>query len=157
MTSANGSTTSRRLLVPSPDPPPPILSLKPTLVDRNAWNWVDREGQDAAALSGLLEEFVDYFNGRYAWTTEQTIPPCWALHGALVEEITTLMWSRWAAFESDDADPTAAQVWHTYYLPGFLTRVTMWLGGHGAAECRSGNHEQSRLPKARSDHRQAGS
>ncbi len=35
MTSANGSTTTgRRLLVPSPDPAPPILSLKPTLVDR---------------------------------------------------------------------------------------------------------------------------
>jgi hypothetical protein len=74
---------------------------------------------------------VDYFNARYAWTTEHTIPPCRALHSALIEEITTLIWSRWAAFQSDEADPTTAHVRHTYYLPGFLTRVTTWLGGHG--------------------------
>jgi hypothetical protein len=146
MTAANGSAgTTRRPIVPAPDPAPPVLSLKPPLVDRNGWNWVDRHGQDAAALSGLLGEFIEYFNARYAWTTEHLIPRCWALHGALIEEITTLMWSRWSAFESQDATPEAAEAWHTYYLPGFLARVNMWLGSHAAAECRAGNHEHSAI------------
>ena len=95
--------------------------------------------------AALLEQFVAYFNGRYAWTTDHVIPPCWVLHGALIEEITTLMWSRWSAFESSDATPEAAQAWHTYYLPGFLTRVNIWLGNHAAAECRSGNHQPSSI------------
>jgi hypothetical protein len=153
MTTANGSTTTARTItVPSPDAAPPLLSVKPPLVDRNGWNWVKREGRDAAALAGLVEEFVEYFNARYAWTTEHLIPPCWTLHGALIEEITTLMWSRWSAFESEDGTPEAAETWHTYYLPGFLARVNSWLGNHAAAECRSGNHERSRLSKARPRH-----
>jgi hypothetical protein len=117
--------------------------VQPPLIERNGWNWANREDPDARLLSGLIEEFVEYFNARYAWTTEHLIPPCWALHGALVEEITTLMWSRWAAFESTDATPVAHETWHTYYLPGFLARVNMWLGNHAAAECRSGNHQPS--------------
>ncbi len=48
------------------------------------------------------------------------MPPRWAAHGALVEELTTLMWARWPAFEGPAATPEAAQTWHTYYLPGFL-------------------------------------
>ncbi len=65
-------------------------------------------------------EFVAYLNARYAWGTEHTMPPRWAAHGALVEELTTLMWARWSAFEGPAATPEAAQTWHTYYLPGFL-------------------------------------
>ena len=141
MTAGNGSTGSpRRAVGLVPDPTPPELSLEPPLVDRNGWDWVDRDGQVATALAGLLEKFVEYFNARYAWTTEHLIPPCWAAHGALIEEITTLMWSRWSAFESPAGSPEAAQTWHTYYLPGFLARVNMWLGSAGA-ECRAGNHQ----------------
>jgi hypothetical protein len=144
MTTANVSAgTARRPSVPGPDPAAPVLSLNPPLVDRNGWNWVNREAQDTTALARLVGKFVDYFNARYAWTTDHRIPPCWALHGALVEEITTLMWSRWSAFESKDGTPEAAETWHTYYLPGFLARVNMWLGNHAAAECRSGNHQPS--------------
>ena len=110
MTALNGSTGNpRRAVGVVPDPAPPELSLEPPLVDRNGWDWVDRDGQVATALAGLLEKFVEYFNARYAWTTEHLIPPCWAAHGALIEEITTLMWSRWSAFESPHATPEAAQ------------------------------------------------
>jgi hypothetical protein len=145
-TSANGSAgADRSPIVPSPHPAPPTLKVKPPLVERNGWNWVDREGTEARQLSGLLSQFVTYFNARYAWTTDHVIPPCWVLHGALVEEITTLMWSRWSAFESSDATPEAAQTWHTYYLPGFMARVNAWLGNHAAAECRSGSHQPSSI------------
>jgi hypothetical protein len=147
MTAVNTTTGSARAAMTLvPNPSPPALGLEQALVEGSPWNWVDRHGQVEAALAGLLETFVEYFNARYAWTTEHTIPPCWARHGALVEELTTLMWSRWSAFEAPKATVEAAQVWHTYYLPGFLGRVNGWLGTHTAAECRSGKHQQPRTP-----------
>ena len=145
MTATNGPTkTTPPAVALSPDPAPPALRLKPPLVDANAWNWAKREGHVATALAALLGEFVEYFNARYAWTPDHLIPPCWARHGALIEELTTLMWSRWSAFQSPHATPEAAQTWHTYYLPGFLARVNTWLGS-AAADCRSGNHEPSSI------------
>lgn len=146
MTAANGTAPARRSALARPDPAPPGLSIDPPLVDGNPWNWVGRVSSEAKLLGAIAEEFVEYFNARYAWTTDHLIPPCWPLHGALVEEITTLMWSRWSAFQSDEATPEAAQAWHTYYLPGFQARINLWLGSHVAAECRAGNHEPSRLP-----------
>jgi hypothetical protein len=118
------------------------------MVGRNGWNWVDRHGDEAATMAELLHGLVAYFNDRYAWTADHLIPVCWARHGALVEEITTLMWSRWSAFESPDATAEAARSWHTYYLPGFLARVNTWLGSAGP-ECRAGHHEPSAIPERR--------
>ena len=113
-------------------------------MEGHPWNWANRASEDEAILADIARQFVAYFNHRYAWTTEHLIPLCWARHGALVEEVTTLMWSRWSAFESAEATPEAAEAWHTYTLPGFLARVDMWLGSAGA-ECRSGNHEPSTI------------
>jgi hypothetical protein len=103
MTITNSS--AGRPTVSGPEPPPPALSLDTPPLDGNGWNWVNRRDRDATLLAGLLEEFVEYFNGRYAWPTEHVFPPCWAFHGALVEEITTLMWSRWSAFEAPGTSP----------------------------------------------------
>jgi hypothetical protein len=147
MTASNGSAANRPPEL-SPQVPPPALTLKPPMVGRNGWNWVDRHGEEAAAMAERLHGFVAYFNDRYAWTADHLIPACWARHGALVEEITTLMWSRWSAFESPDATAEAAQSWHTYYLPGFLARVHTWLGSAGP-ECRAGHHEPSAIPERR--------
>jgi len=105
-------------------------------------------GGQAAQLGEQLTEFVDYLNGRYAWGTEHTIPPCWAAHGALVEELTTLMWARWSAFEGPGATPEAAQTWHTFFFPGFMARMITWVGRQALGECRAGNHEPSRLMPA---------
>jgi hypothetical protein len=115
------------------------------MVARNGWNCVDRHGEEATTMAQLLADFVAYFNDRYAWTADHLIPACWTHHGALVEEITTLMWSRWSAFESPDATAEAAQSWHTYYLPGFMARVNTWLGS-AAPECRAGHHEPCAIP-----------
>lgn len=109
------------------------------------WDWAHLTDTDAARQADALERFVDYFNHRYAWTREQTIPACWARHGALTEEATTLMWSRWAAFQGPLASAEAAQAWHTYHLPLFLARITSWTGLEAVADCRSGHHQPSRL------------
>ena len=54
------------------------------------WNWMELDAEDADKLFALLSGFVAYFNARYADRPEQRIPPCWAEHGVLVEELTTL-------------------------------------------------------------------
>ena len=70
---------------------------------------------------------------------EQRIPPCWAEHGALVEELTTLFWARWHAFESPHASIGGAQYWHSYTLPSFYERMRGWLGT-GLVACQHGHH-----------------
>ena len=72
------------------------------------------------------------------------------VHGALVEELTTLMWSRWAAFSGPDASVDAAQTWHTYTLPAFLNRLAFWIGPQTLPDCRAGNHQPPRLTPSRS-------
>lgn len=126
---------------------PPDLA-DPTLVEDDRpvpWDWADQTASDAVELGQALVEFVRYLNGRYAWNAEHTIPPCWARHGALIEELTTLMWSRWAAFQGPLASPDAAQTWHTSHLPLALQRVTYWLGPGNALDCRNGRHQPCRL------------
>jgi hypothetical protein len=44
-----------------------------------------------------------------------------------------------------DVTPEVAQTWHTYYLPGFMARVNMWVGNHAAGECRIGSHQPSSI------------
>jgi len=99
--------------------------------------------KDAAQMWDTLGNFVAYLDSRYAWTYEQLVPACWAEHGALVEELTTLFWSRHAAFEGDKPTIEAAQAWHHHHLPGFYQRLRWWLGENGSS-CRAGQHpEQS--------------
>jgi hypothetical protein len=112
------------------------------------WNWAGQSDEEAGYLASDLSEFVAFYNTRYAWHKEHTIPPCWAEHGAVIEEITSLMWSRWAAFEGRQASPEAAQMWHSYHLPLFIKRVNTWIGAEAAADCRSGHHQPSRLAAA---------
>jgi hypothetical protein len=59
----------------------------------------------------------------------------------VVEELTTLWWTRWQAFESAHASIGGAQYWHTYSVPGFFERITRWLGADRLERCRQGLHE----------------
>ena len=46
------------------------------------------------------------------WEIDETvIPPCWALHGAMVEELTAL-WSAWQGAYTPTASPSAPAHWH---------------------------------------------
>jgi hypothetical protein len=103
------------------------------------WNWMELDAAEADLLWALLEKFVDFFNVRYADQSSRRIPPCWPEHGALVEEVTTLWWARWQAFESPHASIGGAQYWHTYTLPGFLERMRRWLGDE-LLTCQQGRH-----------------
>ena len=132
----------------APDPAPPQPG-RPARRATGPWDWADQDDASAAELTRHLDEFVAYLNARYAWSSDQTIPPCWHTHGALVEELTTLMWSRWAAFSGPDATADAAQTWHTYTLPAFLSRLAFWIGPQTLPDCRAGNHQPSRLTSSR--------
>ena len=109
------------------------------------WDWSTMTRDQAERMWNRLEGFVAYLNDRYAWDHDQQIPMCWAFHGALVEELTTLYWSRWAAFCGPDANPDKAQAWHTYFLPPFYGRMATWCGGaQNLNKCQSGNHVPAR-------------
>lgn len=143
MTAATSKRASGDL---RPDVSPPKLADPSTEKGRpSPWDWSALSDTEAAYQAEALASFVTFFNHRYAWSKDQIIPPCWSHHGALVEEITTLMWCRWAAFEGPRADTEAAQTWHTYHLPLFIARVTKWIGPEGVADCRAGRHQPSRL------------
>ena len=111
------------------------------------WNWLELDRTAAAQLWRILSEFVDFFNARYGERPDLRIPPCWAEHGPLVEEITTLWWARWQAFESAHASVGGAQYWHTYTVPGFFERMTRWLGSDRLERCRQGRHEGATDPE----------
>ena len=114
------------------------------------WDWSAMSRHQAQRMWDRLEGFVVYLNHRYAWDYPQQIPMCWAFHGGLVEELTTLYWSRWAAFSGPDASPDKAQAWHTYYLPPFYSRLAVWCGGpQNLSQCRSGNHQPARQQEGR--------
>jgi hypothetical protein len=104
------------------------------------WNWLELDKAESEKVWTSLIAFVDYFNSRYAERTDRRIPPCWAEHGALVEELTTLMFARWQAFESEHASIGGAQYWHAYTLPSFYERMRSWLGS-GLMYCQHGRHQ----------------
>ena len=103
------------------------------------WDWAGMSPEAAEAMWSTLEEFVVFLDARYAWSADQLLPACWAEHGALVEELTTLYWSRVNAFEGPKPMVELAQTWHSQTLPGFYQRLRTWLGDRGG-ECRAGQH-----------------
>jgi hypothetical protein len=103
------------------------------------WNWLELTRDDAERLWSLLLGFVAFFNARYGERVDKRIPPCWVEHGPLVEELTTLVFARWHAFESPHASVGGAQYWHSYTLPSFYDRVREWLGDELLA-CQQGRH-----------------
>jgi len=103
------------------------------------WDWAHVSCEAAKQMWEALTSFVAFLDARYAWAPDQVIPPCWAEHGALVEELTTLYWSRVNAFEGPKPTVDLAQTWHHQTLPGFYQRLKGWLGDRGG-ECRAGQH-----------------
>jgi hypothetical protein len=103
------------------------------------WDWAHMSCESAEEMWQALAGFVGFLDTRYGWTAEQLVPVCWAEHGALVEELTTLYWSRVNAFEGPKPTVDLAQMWHHQILPGFYQRLRGWLGDRGG-ECRAGQH-----------------
>ena len=103
------------------------------------WDWARMSPGQAEDMWETLEAFVGFLDARYAWTADQLIPGCWAEHGALVEELTNLFWSRHLAYEGPKPTIDLAQAWHQQNLAGFYQRLRWWLGDSGR-DCRAGHH-----------------
>ena len=95
------------------------------------WSWPDLDAEEAALAFALLGRFVDDFNTRYAWSPDQLIPPCWPAHGAIVEELTTLWWSRYASFDAPGAGAGR------YFPFAFKTTCTRVVAPEGAPSLNS--------------------
>ena len=90
-----------------------------------SWCWRYLGPQGSEALWRELTDWVAWIRHRYPLA--RRVPPCWAEHSEIVEELTAL-WLAWqAAYTERDAPLTAAIDWHDRWLPGFLYRVE-----HGA-------------------------
>ena len=101
------------------------------------WTTADLTTRERAAHLDLLLQWVDYLNTTYTWTAAHLIPPCWPVHPGLERELTTLYWTHYEAFETEQATPDAAQVWHDRYRPGFHSRLATWI----SPECQLGKHQ----------------
>jgi hypothetical protein len=101
----------------------------------SAWCWRNLDEDSKEQLWIQLRGWVDWLRGRYPLA--KRVPPCWAEHPEVVEELTAL-WLAWhAAYETENPPLTAPADWHDRWLPGLLTRLE-----HGALAlpCRN-NHE----------------
>jgi hypothetical protein len=86
-----------------------------------SWCWRDLGPKAAEELWSQLTDWVDWLRGRYPLAKK--IPPCWAEHPEIVEELTAL-WLAWQhAYAEADAPLTAAADWHDRWLPGLLHRL----------------------------------
>lgn len=100
-----------------------------------AWCWRYLGPRGSESLWRELDSWVSWIRHRYPLA--RRIPPCWAQHTELVEELTAL-WLAWnAAYTERGASLTAAIDWHDRWLPGLLYRLE-----HGAfAHDCSGGHQ----------------
>jgi len=86
-----------------------------------SWCWRTIGPHGAEELWHQLTDWVAWIRNRYPLARK--IPPCWAEHPELVEELTAL-WLAWQhAYEDTDAPLTAAADWHDRWLPGVLYRL----------------------------------
>lgn len=97
------------------------------------WCWRDLSATDAEVLWRELGEWVGWLRSRYP--IAEQLPPCWAEHSELVEELTALhvVWN--AAYRDPQAHATASAEFHDRWLPGVLARVKAW-GVYCGAEHR---------------------
>ena len=96
---------------------------------------------DATEAHARLEELADWIS----WLLERytldyrTIPPCWASHGALVEELSALR-TGWLTAYAQDARGDAPLHWHTDFAAA-RQRLTDWTARTG---CRPAEHRSAR-------------
>ena len=86
-----------------------------------AWCWRDLGPEAATELEAELDNWVSWLRHRYPLAKK--VPPCWAEHPEVVEEVTAL-WLAWqAAYQDTDSSLTTAADWHDRWLPGLLHRL----------------------------------
>lgn len=85
------------------------------------WNWRDLDEPGRLVLMREVGGWVDWLLQRYPLTA--TIPPCWAKHPEMVEELIAAHRAWTAAYRSPNATAYAAAEWHDRWLPGLEQRL----------------------------------
>lgn len=111
-----------------------ILGAKPRPID-----WSLLNGRPAEEARAVLDSWVRWLVTRYAIDPRE-IPPCWAEHGDLFEELSALHTAHRAAFDTA-GPPTGPADWHTM-LANTRARLQLAVARTG---CRA---EQHRAPSA---------
>jgi hypothetical protein len=91
------------------------------------------KSEQKAALEGL-REWTGWLVRRYA-LDQRTVPPCWAEHGALIEELSALH-TAWARAFAVSAAPDQPLRWHNDFALA-RRRLADWVSRTG---CRIGEH-----------------
>jgi hypothetical protein len=109
------------------DPFEPLPVCWPSLTDSE-----EEEAFDA------LDDWVAWLVDRYS-LDHRTIPPCWAEHGALLEELSALR-TGWLTAYSDTSPADRPLDWHSQFAAA-RPRLTEWVARTGcrATEHRHGN------------------
>ena len=107
------------------DPFPPMAICWPNLTDTETAHHFD-----------ALDDWVAWLTDRYQ-LDPRVIPPCWAEHGALVEELSALR-TGWLTAYCLTATGDAPLAWHTEYALA-RQRLTDWAARTG---CRPGEHRR---------------
>ena len=122
-----------------------ILGAKPRPID-----WTRLSGPPADEAREALAEWVRWLVTHYAIDPRE-VPPCWAEHGDLFEELSALHTAHRAAF--DPAGPPIGPAdWHTM-LANTRARLQMAVAGTG---CRVGRHRAPTAPEWASGHATTG-
>lgn len=94
-----------------------------------ALNQDERRGHTEA-----LERWLTWLRNRYA-LDHRVLPPCWAEHGALVEELSALH-TAWGVAFAVASGPELPLRWHAEFA-GARHRLAQWVARSG---CRAGEH-----------------
>jgi hypothetical protein len=89
----------------------------------------------------VLCRWTDELIGRYG--LEETIPPCWYRHAAIVEELGALRAAWHGAYTARVVRATDAATWHTT-LANTLTRIRGW--DRTGCAAAGGHRDQPALP-----------
>jgi hypothetical protein len=107
--------------------------------------WHEMTPGELIAQWAGLRAWVAWLHGRYELSVEERLPPCWALHPGLVEELHALRAWREEIYSGGQAGMgQAARYWHAELRTTLQAATTMW-----AAGCRTGHRgapELARIP-----------
>lgn len=104
--------------------------------------WPALTTQERADQLGKLTEWIRWLVGCYV-LDHRTVPPCWAEHSALLEELSALR-TAWLTAFATTSTGDAPLAWHTSFA-ACRQRLVDWAARTG---CRSGEHRSDRLTPA---------
>lgn len=113
-----------------------ILGSKPRPID-----WSRLTGEAAAEAFAALGTWVRWLVARYVIDPRE-VPPCWAEHGELLEELSALHTAHRAAYDPA-GPPTGPADWHSV-LANTRARLQLAVARTG---CRAGQHRSPGAPE----------